>query len=61
MNEDQLLDRISQAAEAAFDRLKRRARCDEAEVEEAARRAVRRELNMLWGKKPQVDIMVLTA
>lgn len=61
LNEDQLLDQISLVAEAAFDRLKRRARCDEAEVEEAARRAVRRELNMLWGKKPQVDIMVLTA
>ena len=61
LTEESLLDRIAETAEAAFDRLKRRARCDEAEVEEATRRAVRRELNMLWGKKPQVDIMVLTA
>jgi ribonuclease J len=61
LTEESLLDRIAEIAEAAFDRLKRRARCDEAEVEEATRRAVRRELNMLWGKKPQVDIMVLTA
>ena len=61
MPESEWLDAIAEAAEGAFERLKRRARCDEAEVEEAVRRAVRRMLNQLWGKKPQVDIMVLAA
>ncbi|WP_421791516.1 ribonuclease J [Hyphobacterium sp.] len=61
LTESDWLDSIAEAAEESFDRLKRRARCDEAEVEESARRAVRRLLNQMWGKKPQVDVMVLTA
>lgn len=60
-SEEQWLDLIGETAESAFDRMKRRDRCDEAEVEEMVRRGVRRELSHLWGKKPQVDIMVLTA
>ena len=60
-SEEQWLDLIGETAESAFDRMKRRDRCDEAEVEEMVRRAVRRDLSRLWGKKPQVDIMVLTA
>jgi len=60
-SEDKLLDRIAEIAESAFDRMKRRNRNDEDQVEEMVRRAVRRELNFIWGKKPQVDIMVLTA
>jgi len=61
LTEDHWFDLIADTAESAFDRLKRRDRGDEAQVEEMVRRAVRRELNRIWGKKPQVDIMVLTA
>ena len=61
LSETQLLDLTAEVAEMAFDRLSRRNRCDEAEVEEAVRRAVRREINQIWGKKPVVDVMVLTA
>ncbi len=61
LTEDHWLDLIADTAESVFDRLKRRDRGDEAQVEEKVRRAVRGELNRIWGKKPQVDIMVLTA
>lgn len=61
LTEDHWYDLIADTAESAFDRLKHRARRDEAQVEEMVRRAVRGELNRIWGKKPQVDIMVLTA
>lgn len=61
LTEDQWFDLIADTAESAFDRLKRRDRGDEGQVEEMVRRAVRGELNRIWGKKPQVDIMVLTA
>ena len=61
LTEDHWFDLIADTAESAFDRLKHRARGDEAQVEEMVRRAVRGELNRIWGKKPQVDIMVLTA
>jgi len=60
-SEEQWLDSIAETAEGAFDRMKRRDRSDESEVEEMVRRAVRRDLSRAWGKKPQVDIMVLTA
>ena len=60
-SEEQWLDTIAETAEGAFDRMKHRDRSDEAEVEEMVRRAVRRDLSRLWGKKAQVDIMVLTA
>lgn len=61
LTEDHWFDLIADTAESAFDRLKHRDRRDEAQVEEMVRRAVRGELNRIWGKKPQVDIMVLTA
>jgi len=60
-SEEQWLDTIAETAEGAFDRMKHRDRSDETEVEEMVRRAVRRDLSRLWGKKAQVDIMVLTA
>ena len=46
-------------AERGFAALGKKARRDEDEVEEAVRRAVRREANRLWGKKPVVEAMVL--
>ena len=53
------LDDLADAAERAVDGLSKKARRDEAEVEEAVRRAVRREANRIWGKKPVVEAMIL--
>ncbi len=53
------LDDLADAAERAVDALSKKARRDEAEVEEAVRRAVRREANRIWGKKPVVEAMIL--
>ncbi len=57
---DDFLDDLAEAAEEAFKRLGRRDRADESVVEEALRRAVRREAHRIWGKKPHVEAMVLT-
>jgi ribonuclease J len=59
MDHDGFLDALADAAERAFAELGRKARRDEDEIEEAVRRAVRREANRLWGKKPVVEAMVL--
>ena len=57
---DDFLDDLAQAAEEGFNRLGRKDRADEAVVEEAIRRAVRREAYRIWGKKPVVEAMVLS-
>lgn len=59
MEQEDFLDAMADAAERAFAALGKKARRDEDEVEEAVRRAVRREANRLWGKKPVVEAMVL--
>ncbi|MEO1040366.1 MAG: ribonuclease J [Pseudomonadota bacterium] len=53
------LDQLADTAEKAIDKLGRRDRRDEDAMEEAVRRAVRREANRVWGKKPIVEAMVL--
>ena len=58
---EEFLDDLAEAAEEGFKRLGRKDRQDEAIVEEALRRAVRREANRIWGKKPHVEAIVLTA
>jgi len=58
---DDFLDALAQAAEDGFKRMGRTERKDEAAVEEAIRRAVRREANRIWGKKPHVEAIVLSA
>lgn len=56
---DDFLDDLADAAETAFDRLGKKDRKDPDAVEEALRRAVRREADRIWGKKPVVEVMVL--
>jgi ribonuclease J len=56
---DALLDDLADAAEAAFKRMGKRERRDEAAVEEVLRQAVRREAARIWGKKPAVDAIVM--
>ena len=38
----------------------RRERRDEAAIEEQLRRAVRRDANRIWGKKPHVEVIILS-
>lgn len=58
---DDMLDALAEAAEDGFKRMGRKERQDEAAVEEAIRRAVRREASRIWGKKPHVEAIVLSA
>ncbi|MCR9128377.1 MAG: ribonuclease J [Alphaproteobacteria bacterium] len=58
---DDMLDALAEAAEEGFKRMGRKERQDEAAVEEAIRRAVRREASRIWGKKPHVEAIVLSA
>jgi len=57
---ERFLDDLADAAEQAYERLGRRDRSDEEAAEEAIRRAVRKEANRIWGKKPIVDVTALT-
>lgn len=54
-----ILDQLADVAEHRFDSLGRRTRKDPDAIEEEIRLAVRREINAIWGKKPQVEVMVL--
>lgn len=54
-----ILDLLADVAEQRFDSLGRRTRKDPDAIEEEIRLAVRREINAIWGKKPQVEVMVL--
>ncbi len=56
---DDFADAMADEAERAFDRLSKRDRRDVERAEEEIRRAVRREANRIWGKKPWVEIMML--
>ena len=57
---DDFLDDLAQTADEAFKRMGRRERRDEAAVEEQLRRAVRRDANRIWGKKPHVEVIILS-
>ena len=57
---EDFLDDLAEAAEDAFKRLGRKDRADEAVVEEALRRAVRRDAHRIWGKKPHVEVLILS-
>jgi ribonuclease J len=57
---DDFMEAMAAAGEECFERLSSRDRRDEETVEEAVRIAVRREANRIWGKKPHVDVLVLT-
>jgi ribonuclease J len=59
MSLDDFADAMADEAERAFDRLSKRDRRDVERAEEEVRRAVRREANRIWGKKPWVEIMML--
>ncbi|MEA1942848.1 MAG: ribonuclease J [Pseudomonadota bacterium] len=56
---DDFLDALADEAERAFDAMSTRGRRDAETVEEDVRRAVRREANRIWGKKPWVEVIVL--
>lgn len=57
---DDFLDDLAQTADEAFKRMGRRERRDEAAIEEQLRRAVRRDANRIWGKKPHVEVIILS-
>jgi len=59
MSLDDFADAMADEDERAFDRLSKRDRRDVERAEEEVRRAVRREANRIWGKKPWVEIMML--
>lgn len=54
------LEKLADVAEEAFDRLKGGARLDEEAAEAAVVRAVRRAAERVFGKKPMVDVVVMT-
>ncbi|MEL7454242.1 MAG: ribonuclease J [Pseudomonadota bacterium] len=56
---DAFLDLLDEAAEAAYDKLKRRDRGDDNMVERELGRAVRRLCDRMIGRKPLVDVIVL--
>jgi len=56
---EEFLDALADEAERAFDAMSTRGRRDAETVEEDVRRAVRREANRIWGKKPWVEVIVL--
>jgi len=58
---DDFMDDLAEAAEEAFKRLDRRDRQAPSTAEEAIRRGVRREASRIWGKKPHVEVIILTA
>ncbi|MEL7481865.1 MAG: ribonuclease J [Pseudomonadota bacterium] len=57
--DDDLIDALDEAAEVAFERMKRRARLSDDDVEEMLGRAVRRTCEREAGRRPVVDVMVL--
>ncbi|MCP2678599.1 ribonuclease J [Maricaulaceae bacterium NA33B04] len=57
---DDFLNDLAQTADEAFKRMGRRERRDEAAIEEQLRRAVRRDANRIWGKKPHVEVIILS-
>ena len=56
---DDFLDALADEAERTYERLTPRSRRDLEHAEEEVRRAVRREANRIWGKKPWVEIILL--
>lgn len=56
---DDFLDTLADEAERTYERLTPRNRRDLENAEEEVRRAVRREANRIWGKKPWVEIILL--
>lgn len=56
---DDFLEALADEAERAHDRMSRRDRRNVETAEEEVRRAVRREANRIWGKKPWVEVTVL--
>ena len=56
---DDFIDALADEAERTYERLTPRSRRDLEHAEEEVRRAVRREANRIWGKKPWVEIILL--
>lgn len=57
--DDNLLDTLDAAVEAAFDKMKRRARLNDDDVDTILARAVRRTCESIVRRKPVVDVIVL--
>ncbi|MEM6899929.1 MAG: MBL fold metallo-hydrolase RNA specificity domain-containing protein, partial [Pseudomonadota bacterium] len=57
--DDNLLDTLDTAVETAFDKMKRRARLNDDDVDKALARAVRRTCETAIRRKPVVDVIVL--
>ncbi len=56
---EESLDALDEAAEAALDRMKRRQREDDDDVEKSVGRAVRKAAEEVFGRRPVVDVAVL--
>jgi ribonuclease J len=52
-------DRVEDAVDGVWDSLPKAKRRDLETVREAMKKAVRAEVNMRWGKKPIVDVVIL--
>jgi len=59
-DEGEAIEALEEAADDAFSALKPVQKQDPNQVEEALERAVRRQAERIWGKRPLVDAMVLT-
>ncbi len=59
-DEGAAIEALEEAADDAFSALKPAQKQDPNQVEEALARAVRRQAERIWGKRPLVDAMVLT-
>ncbi|MCR9266697.1 MAG: ribonuclease J [Alphaproteobacteria bacterium] len=59
LSNEEFMDALADEAERTYDRLSPRNRRDLEYAEEEIRRAVRREANRIWGKKPWIDVMLL--
>jgi|JI10StandDraft_1071094.scaffolds.fasta_scaffold66431_3 ribonuclease J len=59
-DEGEAIEALEEAADDAFSALKPVQKQDPNQIEEALERAVRRQAERIWGKRPLVDAMVLT-
>jgi ribonuclease J len=59
-DEGEAIEALEEAADDAFSALKAVQKQDPNQIEEALERAVRRQAERIWGKRPLVDAMVLT-
>ncbi|MHA6288677.1 ribonuclease J [Maricaulis sp. CAU 1757] len=58
-SQESFYDTLADETERTFERLPKRTRRDSDQAEEELRRAVRRQANRMWGKKPWVEVIIV--